>query len=107
MGLADGCYYARGKPIFKIAGAEGRVLVPGEVQTFKVEAGEGSAGAYATFSPGFFLDREDLKGIPLTVGTDPDRKPFRQSMKPGTRIPTVEMNWTTYGNEDASLGKLC
>jgi hypothetical protein len=105
--LPDGCYYAQGKPVFKIAGAHGRVLIPGEVQTFKIQTGEDVSGSYATFSPGFFFDRGDSNGVPFSVGADPDREPFRQSVKVGTRVPTIEMNWTTYGHEDAYLGKPC
>lgn len=107
MGLADGCYYVGDKPVFKIAGPRGRVLIPGEVQTFTVKAGTDSAGAYAIFSPGFYFDEADSKNDPLTVGTNSDRQPFRLVMQPGTSVPTVEMNWAAYGDENASLGKPC
>ena len=76
MELADGCYYVAAKPVFKIAGAEGRVIIPGEVRRFKVQAGVDSTGAYATFTPGFFFDKADSRNIPLTVGTDPTASPF-------------------------------
>ena len=107
LNLADGCYYAGGKPVFKIEGKSGRMLIPGDVQTFNVFRGVDSMGAYATFAPGFFFDKGNLEGVPMTVGTDPGREPFRQSMKPGTQTPTIEMNWATYGHEDAVLGKSC
>ena len=105
-GAADGCYYAGDKPVFRIAGAEGRVLIPGEVQTFRVTIGADSIGTYASFNPGYFFDKGDSNGVPLTVGTDPDRKPFRLPLKLGN--PTrIEMNWTTYGHEEATLGEPC
>ena len=105
--LVDGCYYVGGKPMFKITGPTGRVLIPGEVRTFTVQAGVDSVGAYATFNPGFFFEDADSRNVPLAVGTDSDRKPFRQTMKAGAKVPTVVMNWTTYGHEDAYLGQPC
>ena len=105
-GAADGCYYARGKPVFSIDGGEGRVLIPGEIQTFRVTIGADSVGTYASFDPGFFFDKGDSNGVPLTVGTDSDREPFRLPLKLGK--PTkIEMNWTTYGHLDATLGQPC
>ena len=105
--LPDGCYFAKGKPVFEIVGDNGWALIPGEVQRFKVQTGEDDAGAFVVFSPGFFFDRQDSSGRPLTIGTDPEPHPFRQSIKVDKRVPTIEMNWTTYGHEDAYLGKPC
>ena len=98
--LADGCYYAKGRPVFKIAGSEGRVLIPGDVQKFKVERRE---DASVTFVPGLLFDGSDeahriVRGFP---GAPP------YAMKAGAAVPTIEMHWTAYGDEDVYLGKHC
>src|SRR6187399_1180377 len=54
--LADGCYYAGGKPVFVISGDKGRLLVPGEASTFKVERGGDDYLAWAKFTPGILFD---------------------------------------------------
>lgn len=105
--LVDGCYYVQGKPVLKIEGAEGRVLIPGDVQQFKVDAGEDASGPYAIFTPGFVFDQPDSNNVPLTVDANADRKPLYQSMEPGTPVPVIEMHWTTYGDEDVALGDPC
>ena len=97
--LVDGCYYARGKPVFKIVGNEGHVLIPGEVKTFKVER----AGAYVTFAPGLLFDGGGVG--PSFVHAYPGAPPY--SMKKGTPVATIEMHWAAYGDEDVYLGKPC
>ena len=105
--LADGCYYAQGKPVFKIAGTQGRVLIPGEVQTFAVERIRSPSRAYATFSPAFTFDFSDEQGRPTKVGAYADREAFTYSMESGTSVPTIHMYWGAYGDQDVSLGKPC
>ena len=100
--LADGCYYASGKPIFKIAGNQGQVLIPGDVKTFTVTGGGNPFYAYATFSPGFLFD--GAEAAPSRVEGYGQRT---YSMKAGTLVPTLEMHWTAYGDQDVSLGKPC
>jgi len=104
--LADGCYYAKEKPVFKILGRDGQVLIPGEVQAFKVSVGKDGSGAYAIFAPGFFFD-VDAYGVPQSADIDPDRKPFRQSLNLERQPPTIEMNWTAYGHEEVTWGQSC
>jgi hypothetical protein len=105
--LADGCYYAQGKPVFKVAGNQGRVLIPGEVRTFRVDRGGNPFRAYAIFSPGFLFNEADLEGPPKTVDAWYDRRPWTYSMKSGTSVPTVEMHWAAFGDEDVYLGGPC
>lgn len=97
--LVDGCYYAEGTPVFKIVGNEGRVLIPGDVKTFKVER----AGPYVTFAPGLLFDASEA--IPLLVHSYPGAPPY--AMKKGTSVPTIEMHWEAHGDEDVYLGKPC
>src|SRR5687768_15497460 len=80
--LADGCYYARGKPVFQIAGTKGRVLIPGEVKTFSWER---HGDAQVTFSPSLLFD--GTGDGPSLVRAFPDAPPY--SMKPGTSVPTI------------------
>ena len=98
--LADGCYYASGKPVFKIVGKDGRVLIPGDVKTFKVERG---GSAYVTFTPGLLFDGAGAS--PSLVHAFPGAPPY--SMKTGTSVPTIEMHWAAYGDQDVSLGQPC
>jgi hypothetical protein len=98
--LADGCYYARGRPVFTVSGERGRALIPGNIKTFKiVRHGNGRV----TFSPGMLFDGRG-EG-PSQAVAFPDAPPL--SMKAGTAVPTVEMHWTAYGDESVSLGKPC
>jgi hypothetical protein len=105
--LADGCYYAKGKPVFRIAGTVGRVLIPGDVQSFKVERGGNPYRAWTTFSPAFTFDFSDPEGRPAKVGAYADREPFTYYLKSRTRVPTIQMFWGAYGFEDVILGKPC
>ena len=100
--LVDGCYYADGRAIFKIAGEQGQVLVPGDVKTFRVRSGGNPFRAYATFTPGFLFD--GAEPAPSRVLSYGERT---YSMKAGTSVPTVEMHWLAYGDEDVSLGRPC
>lgn len=99
QGLADGCYYAQGKPVFKIVGTEGQVLIPGEVRSFKVER----SGANVTFVPGLLFDNS--AGGTRFVHAYSGAPPY--SMKTGTSAPTIRMHWAAYGDEDIILGKPC
>ena len=97
--LADGCYYDGGTPIFKIAGHEGRTMVPGEIQRFRVEPGD---DAHVIFVPGFLLDGVAPNIRNVTSG------PARQHIpiKPGP-VPTAVINWAAYGQSDVQRGKPC
>src|SRR4051794_4784937 len=75
--LVDGCYYARGKPVFKIAGTHGRVLIAGEVKTFTLKQ---NGNAQVTFSPGLLFDGTGQG--PSLVHAFPGARPY--SMKAGT-----------------------
>jgi hypothetical protein len=105
--LTDGCYYAEGKPVFKIVATEGRVLIPGEVQTFKVKRGGNPFRAWTTFSPAFTFDFSDAEGRPTVVGAYADREPFTFYMRSGASVPTVQMFRGGYGFQDVALGKPC
>jgi len=98
--LVDGCYYAKGKPVFKIAGSEGRVLIPGDVKTFKVERAD---NASVTFVPGLLFDgSEESPSFAHAFPGAPSN-----SMKAGTSVPTIQMHWAAYGDQDVYLGKPC
>ncbi len=117
MMLADGCYYVRGRPTFRITGDKGEVLVPGEVKAFRVKASGWTTllassprhryayNARATF-PGFVMDgngtAEDLR-----ISAYADREPWTFRMRPETSNPTVLMFWSTFGDQEATLGKAC
>jgi len=105
--LVDGCYYADGKPVFRIAGTHGAVLIPGEVQTFKVQRGGNPVRAWTTFAPAFTFDTDDAHGRPLTVGAYANREPYTFYMKAGTDVPTIQMFWGAYGFQDVRLGRPC
>jgi hypothetical protein len=105
--LVDGCYYANGKPVFTVDDADGVVLIPGEVQTFKIERGGSPYRAWAKFSPAFTFDGDDAQGRPATVGAYADREPFTFYMKPRTDVPTLQMFWGAYGFQDVQLGRPC
>jgi hypothetical protein len=96
----DGCYYAKGKPVFKIVGSEGRVLIPGDVQTFKVKRG---SSASVTFEPGLLFDGSDENH--RSVRAFADAPP--NSIRVGAPVPTIQMHWVAYGDEDVYLGKPC
>jgi hypothetical protein len=98
--LVDGCYYANNKPVFKIAGTKGWMLIPGDVKTFKVERG---GNDYVRFVPGLLFEASDK--VPLFLRAYPDLPPH--SMKVGTSVPTIEMHWEAYGDEDVHLGSPC
>lgn len=97
--LADGCYYAKGKPVFEISGTEGRVLIPGEVENFKVDR----SGAAVRFTPGLLFDGTDK--APSLVDADQGTRTY--SMNVGSSVPTIQMHWAAYGDEDVYLGKPC
>lgn len=98
--LVDGCYYAKGKPVFRIVGSVGRVLIPGDVQAFKVEQ---LTDASVRFVPGLLFDGSDESH--RLVHAFPDAPPY--ALKVGASVPTIEMHWEAYGDEDVYLGKPC
>jgi len=108
MSLDDGCYYAGTKPVFKITGTEGRVLIPGEVKTFKVKRSNLIYRKSATFSPAFIFLGYDKSGLPTKVGAYADREPFTFYMKSGTDGPTLEMfNGDFFEPQNVTLGEHC
>ena len=103
--LADGCYYAEGKPVFRIAGSRGVVLIPGEVQSFEVKRGGNPFRAWTTFSPAFTF--EGVERAPASVASYGERDSHTFFMKSGSAMPTVQMFWGAYGDQEAELGAPC
>jgi hypothetical protein len=106
--LEDGCYYASAKPVFKVSGAEGRVLIPGDVKKFDVSRGKTLFWAWATFSPAFTFDDYDPQtGEPLTVVAYAERRPHTFQMERRTDGPTIQMFATASGSQAVTLGERC
>lgn len=103
--LADGCYYAAGKPAFRITGSRGLVLIPGEVRSFEVQSGGNPYQAWATLSPAFTF--EGSERVPAMVSSYSNRDPHTFFMKSGTSVPTIKMFWGAGGDEEAGLGAPC
>jgi hypothetical protein len=99
--LADGCYYAGAEPVFKIVGSQGRVLIPGDVRAFKVER---LSSTNVRFIPGLLFDGAGAD--PSFVRADPANAP-PYHVKAGSTVPTIQMHWAAYGDQDVRLGKSC
>jgi hypothetical protein len=61
--LLDGCYYLGAEPILELEGAEGKLLLPGDVARFRLIPGESSDHIWMTTRPGFVIDGGDRKYI--------------------------------------------
>lgn len=113
--LTDGCYYGDGKPVLKIEGKRGTLLVPGDVKTFRVEAGGNQHQRLALFTPGFLFDGGGVYKAPGAT-TEPTPSPIiaekfgsetrSYDMLPGP-VPTIRMQWAAYGEWDLVRGAPC
>ena len=101
--LTNGCYYASGRPIVRIKGNDGVVLVPGEVQTVRVSRRSDPAASMAIFAPGFYLEsRSDIRAV-----RQRQFPRYHYMMSPGSGVPTILMPTVSEEIVPLSLGPPC
>ncbi|WP_342249330.1 hypothetical protein [Sphingomonas sp. OTU376] len=97
--LADGCYYLGTRPVMRLAGSDGRLLVPGAVHDFRVVR----AGAEIQVTPGFLFDGSgdaDLHSVAWNA-------PQRFEIKRDAREPTLVVHRVAWGDSALKSGPAC
>jgi hypothetical protein len=103
MKLSNGCYYAGERPVIRIIGNEGTVLVPGNVQNVLVSRRADPAASVAIFSPGFFI--ESPSNIRAVQQSQFPR--YHYMMSPSSSVPTILMPTTSEELIALALGAPC
>jgi hypothetical protein len=102
--LTDGCYYLGGRPVFRIAGDRGRVLIPSDVTDFHVRTSRTIFGrAEATFEPAFLFDG-GADPAPTRAAAWHDRRAYTCPDESGNRGPHPDHELGSVGSRRCGAG---
>jgi hypothetical protein len=96
--LADGCYYLASKPVMRLAGERGSLLVPGPVRDF----GMVRKGAEVQVTPGFLFDGASDADFHSVAWDAPQRFTIRPGAKPALVVHLIGS-----GDSVLTLGPPC